>query len=130
MGISQNMTSTPGSQPGRPGKITRGPGSNKPNVRVKGHLVASKGKMSAEVYAQAVARMQAVGFKTPPTGENPHVKEAAMATAVGTYHENPHPVKQRKELTKEYQKMAGLRVDGRNSKQRIRDASQRLNGGA
>jgi hypothetical protein len=40
--------------PNRPGAVTRGPGSNKPRI----HLVSSKGKIPAEVYAQAVGARQ------------------------------------------------------------------------
>lgn len=37
-----------------PGKITKGPGKNKPRI----HLVSSKGKIPAGVYAEAIALKQ------------------------------------------------------------------------
>lgn len=39
----------------QPGKVTRGPGSNKPRI----HLVSSKGKIPAEIVAHALAQRQA-----------------------------------------------------------------------
>lgn len=39
---------------GHPGKVTHGPGSNKPRI----HLVSSKGKVPAGVYAEAIALRQ------------------------------------------------------------------------
>lgn len=38
----------------RPGVVSRGPGSNKPRI----HLVSSKGKIPAAVYAEAIALKQ------------------------------------------------------------------------
>lgn len=93
MGIPKNQTSSPGSQPDRPGAITHGPGKNKPG---KNHLVSSKGKIPAEVYAHAVASRQnkmgnpsrtgptKLPNHTPLQGADPHVNEAQSGTASGT----------------------------------------------
>jgi hypothetical protein len=40
--------------PNRPGRVTRGVGKNKPRI----HLVSSKGKIPAAVYAEAIAQKQ------------------------------------------------------------------------
>lgn len=88
----------------------------------KNHLVASKGKMSAEVYAHAIAKLQAA----PAKKANPAVRETAKATAVGTEHTNYGKAPVRKEIDKHYDKPAMRKaVDTRSSKQRRIDASER-----
>lgn len=93
----------------------------------KNHLVASKGKVSAEIFAHAIAKLQAAR----PAKKDPTVQEAATSTAVGTEHNNYGQRPKRKELDKTYDKPATKRsMDTRNSKQRRADADARLNGGA
>lgn len=63
-------------QPGRPGKVTRGVGANKPRI----HLVSSKGKVPAGVYAEAIAlkqKNQAASAASMPTKNETHSLTAA-----------------------------------------------------
>jgi hypothetical protein len=61
LGVIANKAGS--SLPRHPGTVTRGPGSNKPRI----HLVSSKGKIPAEVVAQAFKMRQA-----SPTGPKGH----------------------------------------------------------
>lgn len=55
------------SQPGRPGAVSKGPGRNKPRI----HLVSSKGKIPAGVYAEAIALKQKNKAVNPTVNTHP-----------------------------------------------------------
>lgn len=84
LGVITPKTTTLSAIGGRPGTITHGPGKNKPRV----HLVSSKGKVPAGVYADAIAqrakteRAKTLKNTRLPTKANAH-PELASSTAVG-----------------------------------------------
>jgi hypothetical protein len=69
-------------QPGRPGRVTKGVGKNRPRI----HLVSSKGKIPADVYASAIALKQAAKTRAAekmPTSANKHPEMASKPTMDG-----------------------------------------------
>lgn len=67
LGVITPKTTTLSAIGGRPGTISHGPGKNKPRV----HLVSSKGKIPAGVYAEAIAHKQKTKTKSPAAKATP-----------------------------------------------------------
>lgn len=97
MGVVKTPGST--SMPGRPGNVSHGTGKNKPRI----HLVSSKGKVPAEVYADVVAHRQGIKSQAAkaakmPTNNpvpgalqsDPHVKAEQLKNPAGVA-KRPNP---------------------------------------
>lgn len=90
-----NVTSMASLGHTHPGKVTKGPGNNKPRI----HLVSSKGKIPAGVYAEAIALKQknqaAQAAKMPAhhhakkTNPNVGVAHTTLPTGVKGYDVTP-----------------------------------------
>lgn len=74
---------------GRPGRVTRGPGSNKPRI----HLVSSKGKIPAAVYAEAIALKQKNQAANAANMPAHHHAQKTSPNVGGSHTTNPPGVK-------------------------------------